>query len=52
MLIEPLAGALVIALWIGAYALIFGVLMVALGFRLRSRALPMGGSPMVGNPVH
>jgi uncharacterized membrane protein HdeD (DUF308 family) len=32
----PLAGALVIALWFGAYVFIFGVLMIALGIRLRS----------------
>jgi uncharacterized membrane protein HdeD (DUF308 family) len=32
----PLAGALVIALWVGVYMLIFGGVMVALGFRLRS----------------
>lgn len=31
----PLAGALVIALWFGAYALLFGVLMIVLSFRLR-----------------
>lgn len=42
----PLAGALVVALWVGAYALVFGVLMVALGFRLRSHALPVGGRIM------
>ena len=31
----PLAGALVIALWIGAYMLIFGILLLTLGLRLR-----------------
>jgi uncharacterized membrane protein HdeD (DUF308 family) len=36
--IAPLAGALVIALWVGAYALVTGVLMITLGFRLRSWA--------------
>ena len=42
MWIAPLAGAVVVALWAGAYALVFGVLLVALGFRL-SHAVPMGG---------
>lgn len=36
--IAPLAGALVIALWVGAYALVSGVLLISLGFRLRSWA--------------
>lgn len=34
--IAPLAGALVIAIWVGAYALVSGVLLVSLGLRLRS----------------
>lgn len=34
LFIAPAAGALVIAWWIGAYALVFGVLLIALGFRL------------------
>ncbi len=33
---SPLAGALVIAVWIGVYELIFGVTLLALGVRLRS----------------
>ena len=33
----PAAGALVLVLWIGAYMLFFGVLFLALGFRLRAR---------------
>jgi uncharacterized membrane protein HdeD (DUF308 family) len=43
----PLAGALVIAIWVGAYALVFGVLMIALGFRLR----PWGRTPHAGLSV-
>jgi uncharacterized membrane protein HdeD (DUF308 family) len=33
--IFPGAGALTIVIWIGAYAVVFGVLMVTLGLRLR-----------------
>jgi uncharacterized membrane protein HdeD (DUF308 family) len=48
----PLAGALVIALWFGAYAFVFGVLMVVLGFRLRNldRTLLTGGG--IPAPAH
>jgi uncharacterized membrane protein HdeD (DUF308 family) len=42
----PIAGALVIAVWIGVYELIFGVTMLALGLRLRgwSRRPPLSAA--------
>ena len=36
LVVAPLTGALVIAVWIGVYELIFGVTVLALGIRLRS----------------
>ena len=35
--IWPIAGAVVLTLWIGAYALFFGITLIALGLRLRAR---------------
>lgn len=36
MLYRPIAGGVAVVWYLGAYALLFGVLMIVLGFRLRS----------------
>ena len=36
--VYPITGAVVLATWIGAYAIVFGAMLLVLGFRLRSRA--------------
>ncbi|MCU1234698.1 MAG: hypothetical protein JWP63_2665 [Candidatus Solibacter sp.] len=48
MALVPIAGALVIALWVGAYWFVLGVLFVALGFRMRSWAR---GTTARGGPI-
>ena len=50
--LAPAVGALVLALWFGAYLVVFGALLVALGFRLRTfdRAPIPGGR--IPAPVH
>ena len=37
LVIEPLIGAVVLTMWIGAYAIVFGVFLLVLGFQLHSR---------------
>lgn len=37
LLVAPLIGAVVLTWWLGAYALLFGIALIALAFKLRSR---------------
>jgi uncharacterized membrane protein HdeD (DUF308 family) len=50
----PMTGALVIAWWVGAYMLVSGVTLVALGFRLRhwSHDSHSGATPIMPAPAH
>ncbi|MEY2488836.1 MAG: hypothetical protein QOC70_778 [Verrucomicrobiota bacterium] len=36
LILQPAAGALVMVFWIGAYALVFGILLIVLAFKMRS----------------
>jgi uncharacterized membrane protein HdeD (DUF308 family) len=37
LVIEPLVGAVVLTMWIGAYALVFGIFLLILAFQLHAR---------------
>jgi uncharacterized membrane protein HdeD (DUF308 family) len=37
LVIQPLVGAVVLTMWIGAYALVFGILLLILAFQLHTR---------------
>src|SRR5215510_5979407 len=54
MIAFPVAGALSVVLMIGAFVFAMGVLMIALGFKLRSLRHPGGEVPHVGHaaPSH
>ena len=45
MFYRPIAGGVAVVWWLGAYAFVFGILMIVFGFRLRSfaRVAPGGG---------
>ena len=45
----PAAGALALVVWIGAYAMVFGALLVALGIRLRALGKPHAPRPVPGH---
>lgn len=38
LIVAPLLGARILVWWIGAWSLLFGILLLGLGFRLRSGA--------------
>jgi uncharacterized membrane protein HdeD (DUF308 family) len=37
LVIQPLIGAVVLTMWVGAYALVFGILLLVLAFQLHSK---------------
>jgi uncharacterized membrane protein HdeD (DUF308 family) len=45
MILVPLAGALVVAYWLGAWAFVFGAMLLGLGFRLRRWTGELRGGP-------
>ncbi|WP_414471966.1 HdeD family acid-resistance protein [Microvirga sp. M2] len=47
LLVAPLVGAVVLTWWLGAYALVFGIALIVLAFKLRSRKDDLtGGAPL------
>jgi uncharacterized membrane protein HdeD (DUF308 family) len=52
MLYRPIAGGVAVMWWLGAYALIFGALMIVLGLRLRSFARSHLGGELPSQGLH
>ena len=44
LLAAPLVGALVLTWWVGAYALVFGLSMLVLAYKLRAKVHHMTGA--------
>jgi uncharacterized membrane protein HdeD (DUF308 family) len=44
LFVAPMIGALVLTWWIGAYAMVFGVALIMLSLRLRSRLAERPGA--------
>jgi uncharacterized membrane protein HdeD (DUF308 family) len=52
LVFSPLAGALAITLWFGAYAIVSGVVLIALGLRLRNFSRDISAGPPIAIPAH
>jgi len=52
MLYRPIAGGMAVVWWLGAYAMISGLLMVVLGFRLRSFQRTLRGGELPSEELH
>jgi uncharacterized membrane protein HdeD (DUF308 family) len=50
LIIAPIVGALVLTWWLGGYAIVFGIMLLVLGFRLRHHRVPRAGGT-VANPA-
>lgn len=45
LILTPMMGAVVLTWWLGAYAVVFGIMLVAVGFKLRAHRGPAPGAP-------
>jgi len=52
MFYRPLAGGVAVVWWLGAYAMIFGIMWVVLGFRLRSHLHARRGGELPTEGLH
>ncbi len=53
LLFRPMIGALAVVWWLGAYAVVFGILITVVGFRLRGYARAHRGElPSTGGGLH